>query len=344
MQMNYGKVLGRAWQILWSYRVLWVFGVIVAFCSAAGGQNPQTTFDGDNGLGEIAMPVLPPEVVTTLIGIALAVCCLAIVLTILRFIGLYVGQTALIRMVDDYEETGEKRGVRQGFRLGWSRTTLRLFVIDLITRLPGIFVVFLLVLLGLVLFGVVVLTRGAVVVTVLALVAGIGLAFLLGLVLMAIGLVASVLRQFFWRVCALEELGVIESLIQGWAFVKQHLGDVVLMSLIMVGLEIGWIMVMIPFVLVLLVVAAVVGVLPALMVFGLANLAFEGAVLPVILAAVIGLAIFIPVFAAPLIFLGGLAEVFKSSVWTLTYRELRALGGLQPEPEALPEPDTAGLA
>jgi hypothetical protein len=129
---------------------------------------------------------------------------------------------------------------------------------------------------------------------------------------------------------------------QGWAFVKQHLADAILMWLIMLGLEIGWIMVMIPVVLIMLVVAAIVGVLPALLAFGVASLAFEGAV-PVILAVVIGLALFIPVMVAPLIFLGGLAEVFKSSVWTLTYRELRALGGLEPEPEALPEPDTAGV-
>jgi hypothetical protein len=42
---------------------------------------------------------------------------------------------------------------------------------------------------------------------------------------------------------------------------------------------------------------------------------------------VIGIAIFILVLAAPLVFLGGLAHVFKSSVWTLTYRDLRALEG-----------------
>jgi len=28
--MNHGKVLKRAWEILWRYRVLWIFGVIVA--------------------------------------------------------------------------------------------------------------------------------------------------------------------------------------------------------------------------------------------------------------------------------------------------------------------------
>ena len=44
------------------------------------------------------------------------------------------------------------------------------------------------------------------------------------------------------------------------------------------------------------------------------------------------------VVAAPSVFLGGLAEVFKSSVWTLTYRELRALGDLDDDSRALTEP------
>jgi len=33
------------------------------------------------------------------------------------------------------------------------------------------------------------------------------------------------------------------------------------------------------------------------------------------------------VIVIPTLFLGGLIEVFKSSVWTLTYREVRGLEG-----------------
>jgi hypothetical protein len=54
------------------------------------------------------------------------------------------------------------------------------------------------------------------------------------------------------------------------------------------------------------------------------------------------------VVSVPWLFLGGLVEVFKSSVWTLTYRELRALEGLEPQagetdPRALPEPDIPAI-
>ena len=44
------------------------------------------------------------------------------------------------------------------------------------------------------------------------------------------------------------------------------------------------------------------------------------------------------IVAWPSVFLGGLAEVFKSSVWTLTYRELRALEGLKENSGELADP------
>jgi len=333
LEMDYGKVLKRSWEILWRYRVLWVFGVIVALTAAGGGGGgggPQMSWSGD-GEGP-GVPTIPPEVVGTLVAIGVGLLCLIVILAIVGLIAQYVSQTALIRMVDDYEETGEKRGVRQGFRLGWSRTALRLFIIDLLTRLPSVLVAFLLVLLGVGGVAWMFLTpEGATVVSVIGAVAAIGLGFLLILVAIVVSLVVSLFRQFFFRVCALEELGVIESLRQGYYFVRRHLRDAVLMWLIMIGLEIAWMMVMIPLVLVLLVVAALVAGLPALLVAGLAAFALEGPA-PWILAAVIGLPIFILVMAAPLTFLGGLAEVFKSNVWTLTYRELRALEGLEAEP------------
>jgi len=50
--------------------------------------------------------------------------------------------------------------------------------------------------------------------------------------------------------------------------------------------------------------------------------------MPVLLAAVVGLPMFVLVLLAPWC-LDGLMEVFKSSAWTLTYRELRAVGDAQ---------------
>jgi hypothetical protein len=96
------------------------------------------------------------------------------------------------------------------------------------------------------------------------------------------------------------------------------------MGLILFGLGLGWAFVLVAVVFLLLVVAVVAGGLPALLVYAVAGLITQGAV-PWIAAAVVGLPIFIVILAVPLAVLGGWAETFKSSAWTLTYRELLAL-------------------
>ncbi|TKJ29494.1 MAG: hypothetical protein CEE40_08315 [Chloroflexi bacterium B3_Chlor] len=364
--MNHANVLKRAWEVLWRYRVLWVFGVIVALTATSGtsgygggggdGARDDWSCPGGIAVGDqcyaveewrealqelpyvleewreleelsgLPLPMVPPEIWTTLAAIVVGLLCLALILAIARVVFLYIAETALIRMVDDYEETGEKRGVRQGFRLGWSRTALKLFVIDLLTRLPGMLIAFMLLVLGVGMFGLTVWAGGSWRLIVVGAIAAAGLVCLSIPLVIVVSLVLSLLRPFFWRVSALEEMGVIYSIREGCRFVRQHLADATIMWLIMVGLQVGWIIVMIPVVLVLLVVGGVLGGLAGLVVGGLAGLAWSGAV-PWILGLAVGIPIFILVMAAPLVLLGGLAHVFKSSVWTLTYRELRALGG-----------------
>ena len=353
--MDHAKVLKRSWEILWRYRVLWVFGVIVLLCAAGSTGNPTINPGVGDGYEEANVPPwvgewpsegepfaeVMPQIVAAwaavtgvILAIIAALCCLAIVVTVAKVIFLYVGETALIRMVDDYEETGERRGVREGFRLGWSRTALRLFVIDLLTRIPGFLTLFVLLLLGAGLFGLSVLTPGGVLLVVIA---GIGVGFLVILASIVISVAISLVRPLIFRVCALEERGVIDSLRDGFDFVKAHLADTVIMWLIMIGVQIGWVIVMIPVVLFLLLVGGVLGGLAGVSVGGLSSLVFEGAI-PWIAGFGVGIPIFILVVAVPSVFLGGLAEVFKSSVWTLTYRELRALEGLTENSGELADP------
>jgi hypothetical protein len=345
--MDHGKVLKRAWEILWQYRMLWVFGVIVAL-AAAGSAGPELTLGGgDGGEGPPFGPegwtrswelteVVPQAaevwaaVAGTILAIVVGLACLAVIITVVRIIFLYVAETSLIRMVDDYEGTGQRVGFRQGLRLGWSRTALRLFVIDLLSKLPGMVILFLLFLLGLGLFALAAVLRYAVVLQGIGIVAGIGVAFLGALLMIAIALAVSLVRPLIFRLCAVEEVGVIDSLKQGFAFIRRHITDVVLTWLIMIGLQIGWGLALIPVVLFLLFVGAILGGGLGLLVGGLSTLVVKGWV-PWVLGTLVGLPIFILVLAAPLTFLSGLAEVFKSSVWTLAYRELRALEGVGTE-------------
>jgi hypothetical protein len=238
-------------------------------------------------------------------------------------------------MVDDYEETGERRSVRRGFQMGWSVSALRLFLIDLGIGVPtalAFLLVFALTLSPLLLWLTESNVAGAI-----GTVLTIGLFFLAVLLAIVVGVALSVLKHFFQRVCVLEKQGVMESIRQGYAFARRHLQDVGLMWLIMVGVNIGWGILMIPVALLLVALGAALGGGLGLAVYGAAEAA--GGATPWIAAVLAGLPVFILVMGGPLAFLGGLMETFKSSTWTLTYRELRALERLEPETPELHAPD-----
>jgi hypothetical protein len=55
------------------------------------------------------------------------------------------------------------------------------------------------------------------------------------------------------------------------------------------------------------------------------------------IGAVFGLPLFLAVTFAPITFLSGLVEVFKSSFWTLSYREFRPLESTILQPAEGPE-------
>jgi hypothetical protein len=365
--MDHIKVLKRAWEITWRYRALWIFGIILALTTASGftpsrgGGNNGVQYEfsrddlfGPNGEdlfgpgGPLHWSDVAPRIASILIAAGVALACVIVLLIVVSTIARWVAEAALIRMVDDYEETEERRSVRQGFRLGWSRTTWRLFLIDLLVNLPLV-VVFVL-LFGLAAAPFFLWITGNTAAGIIGTVAGIGFFFLILFLAIVVGTAVKLLLRFFRRACALEGLGVIESIRQGLGVVRRHLLDVGLMWLIMLGVQIGLVIatialviVLFPVIIALIIVAGVAGGVPALIVGGLGSLFLDGAV-PWVLGALIGIPIFALVFSVPWLFLSGLVEVFESSVWTLTYRELRAIESLEPEdvepePQALPGTD-----
>jgi hypothetical protein len=115
----------------------------------------------------------------------------------------------------------------------------------------------------------------------------------------------------------------------------------------MLGITLGWVvvialsfLVLFPLLILFIILGGAAGALSAYLVFLLSGLVLEGA-LPVLLAVVVGLPIFILVMLAPWSCLGGLMEVFTSSAWTLTYRELR--GAMDAQPEQVPAVDAASV-
>jgi hypothetical protein len=158
-------------------------------------------------------------------------------------------------------------------------------------------------------------------------------------------IVLRLLRHFFWRVCALENVGVGEALRRGFAMVRENWKNVGLMWLIMIGLGIVWLVVsfiavilLIPVVLVTGVIGAVVAAIPGLILVGLFSLFMNG-YLPWIAGGIFVLPLFFVIAFSPWALLTAWQQIYSSTVWTLTYREIKALPAATPEMEIGPVGD-----
>jgi hypothetical protein len=344
--MDHIRVLKQAWQVLWRYRALWVFGLILALTTVSWEatalrnddegdgsvyniQPPEEWQDEMDELVKAVVQGVQVETVSTAIAIAAGIIGAITLLIVAAVVARWVAETALIRMVDDYEETGTRRSIREGLRMGWSRAAWRLFLISLLIDVPAVLVA--LLLLGLV--AVPVWSTLGTAGMPMGIVAAIGLFFLIVFLILVAAAALSLLKHFARRACVLDGAGVIESVRQGYTVIRQNLKDVGLMWLIMAGLSLGWPIVMIPIGFLLAAVAAILGGTLAVVVHGLVGAA-SGELAAVLSALAVGIPIFILILVAPLTFLTGLGEVFRSSTWTLTYRELRALQRLKPEARA----------
>ncbi len=172
--IDFGKILKRAWHILWSYKVLWIFGILLAiFAGSSSGSNWQQRLrlrgNINNGYhGTITQPAANPTFSSSTSGSSRTSNRLCSILTSTSWTFVWIGvafflfllvvgaifaliryptETAVIRMVDEYEQSGEKVGFRAGWKLGWSRRAFRMWLIDLITSLP--FLIFVAIMVGL---------------------------------------------------------------------------------------------------------------------------------------------------------------------------------------------------
>lgn len=319
--MPYSQIISRAFEIVRRHRALWVFGFLVALTGGAGGNygsganfsGPETDFNG----GTIPGFDFNPAAVFGLILIAgLVILALVIISTIVR----YVSEVALIDGAARADD-GETLTVRAGFRRGWSRDALYLFLNQLILSLP-----------------IIVAVIGAVVVAFVFLFGGFGVAqvsgrdglalvgvaaFLLllipliGIVLL-LSIVISLLSQWSSREVVLRGLGPIEAIGEAWRLARSYLKETILFGLLMWAISLGFGLLMMP---VLLVAGAVV--------VGPVFLAYQATreLLPTLLVGVpLGLLVLVG-FSI----IAGLYTAFSSTAWTLAWRHLR---GLSPSPAA----------
>jgi hypothetical protein len=362
------KILKRSWHILWNYRTLWIFGFILAL--ALGGNNLRSNnrssandgnnigqqngirLDWDDLRGDTPSEKLNDALrqaneeiqrlrakypVEFKMGIAAAITLFVVIFIVSIIVAIlrYVAETASIRMVDEYEQTGVKVGFRQGWKYGWSRTSWRLFLINFIAHIPALVLV---VVIGLTAWWITsAVLSGVETAIISSLIAGIGLVFLFIFVTVILMMVLYVLRDFAWRMAVLEGTGVMESLRLAAALVKRNWKNVGLMWLVMIGIKIVWAIAFFILIFPLLIVSIItavggllVAILPSLLTAGVASLLSAPDYWPWIFALIIGLPFFVVVTFSPILLVSGWGQIYQSSTWTLTYRELKALETVTP--------------
>lgn len=356
------KILKRSWHILWNYRVLWVFGILLAITMGGGssgnnGGNSSYRYNADQRdfsqspsysnmpewmrefvqwFEEDIAPLLqyPQEHLATWIWIGIAFVLFILIISVIVSLIRYPSETAVMRMVDEYEQSGTKFGFRQGWKLGWSRRAFRLWAIDFILGLPVFAFFAIMLVVGIVIY--IVTTQMSVIVGVVGTVAAIG-AFFVALFIFVISMVfLGLLRNFFARAAALEGMGVVESFRYGWEMFKGNWKSAGVMWLVMLGIGIGFAIagfilffLLIPAYVLMALPAAIIAFLPGITAFGIVA-AFFSVPVGLLIAAIVALPLFFMVVFSPLLLVSGWYHIYQSNVWTLTYREIKALASVSP--------------
>jgi len=352
--MNTGKIFQNSWNLMLRYRSLWIFGVILAlttisFGSALWLRDPENHsertlvnweisprdkawIEENFGLDLPLSYTLKVEDLQVrlddtsismlerarLLNIVITMMAVLLILLVLTLMLRYIAETALIKMVGDQQKSNEVHSPREGWSLGFSYAALKLFLIDLVVftlllmLTPLLFLPALLPVLIMINASPFAISFGLLLMTSLS---------LLGLAAMIVMWVAGLISvQLAHRATCLDGLGVLASIWHGLRLMRTQLGGVGLTWLVIVGLDLIYPILVVP---VGIMLAAV-----GLAVSGLLALAL-GALLALVLAKttawtiaiIVGAVLLMLAVVVPMTLLGGLREVFKSSAWTLTFRE-----------------------
>jgi hypothetical protein len=299
--MDFGKVLGRAWEITWRWKVLWVFGFLASL-----GQGTQSTSSYQTSGQDFNKWMQNPAETWALIGgVVLAVICILIIIAIILWVVSVISRGALIAGVVQVEDEGST-----SFGQAWAvgrKKFWTLFGLGVLAALPMI----ILFILGVIFFAIGIASgvglmdaqevAGITAIVVTSLIC----AFFLCCVLVILGMVLEQIRVYGERAAILEDLGWIDAFKRGWQVIKENLGPTIILWLIFFALGI------VIFVIILVIIGILA--LPFMAVFGLSD---PGAW--IIAPAICGGLVMLVVFAL----LRSIVTTYISTTWTLAYREL----------------------
>ncbi len=318
--MDLGRIISRSFEITTKYRALWLFGILLAiFGGSSGNLSNSANFrsgPGSRDFGTGGLPQLPQVATNTIIMIVAVVICIVLILALLSIILRLVSRGALVGLVQELEANQTRPTVRRGFSIGFERFW-SLLGIALWVNVP-LFVVSLLLIL---------LAAAPLLAALLPLIqagrtpeqmAGPAIAGILSSIvliccvvvfLLIVELVLLPFYQFFVRVCVIGRRGALDSIREGYRLVRANVGNVILLYLVLFGISIVYLFVM-------LVLALALFVLVGGLAFAI-GLASQSATPGIIVAIILG----IPVLLV-LLFVGGLYQVFDSTMWTQGYLAL----------------------
>lgn len=303
--MYIGDVLRRTWQITWRFKGLWILGIL-AGCSGGGGGGGSSSgsgggvryqFDG----GRFPEPDyyfrnLDPNVVAFL---TTALICLGILLVIGLFVLGIMGQAGLISgfdLADEGHAITLSIAFRRGLHYFWK-------VLGAQVLLWILAVIVVIVLFG----GGALLALGTLGVALICLVP---LACLLVPALLLFGVYVMLTQVAL----VVEELDFSAAFSRSWQVMRENVGNVILLGLILIvgGAVVG-------FLLSLLVLPAALPALTALAIGG--DQVVAGGIALSVLATVV----LLPV----LILVNGVIQAFATGVWTIAYRRMTGRSGAE---------------
>lgn len=314
--MDYMDILKRAFNTIWRYKILWLFGLFAG--SSGGSFNYGGSFNFNLGSGEVRAP--SSEQIQSLIPLFIAIGVLAVLIGIVFFVLSFAAQGGLIHLVNEAEEERPVRG-GEGWRVGFHRWW-RIWWIELIVALPiiaalALFLVIFGASLAGVIGGAVGLNKSGTGGAVAALGAGIaGLCF--GALIL---IVFSIAYSIIFGTAAQLALryGVLEDR-KGWAAVKQAWSDV--------WAKRGAVVMFFVVFLAQMVFSIALGIVLAVIVLPAGLIALSGAWPAAVLLGLVA----VVVAAIP----GAAFASFVSASWTIFFR--RMTGIARPVPVSAPSP------
>lgn len=305
--MDYGRVLGRAWEITWRYKVLWILGFLVALGNGGGGGGSGYRFGGGDFRNFNNFPSIQAPNLT---GLLVLLSCLALIVALVIFVLSLIARGGLITAVIQAEEA-ETASLSSVWRAGGARFWTLFGIWALTTFLPIV------LLIGVAIIGIVAIVGAAGGAALFGqnanpgALAGGGVAILVACCctsicgLLIITIVLQQIRLYAERAAMLEGQGAVAAFERGWQVLRQHFGPTFMLWLIF--LVIGLVLAV--------VIAAVVAVIALPFIIPLSSgQAPNWLALPVIVVGLIGILVGA--------IISSVIQVFTSASWTLAYRSL----------------------